>query len=62
MLSKTWYSLVYTFFSPIYLMLKHFPSLATNSMNIGLAVIELAKGHYPIKIMGNKEINKVAES
>lgn len=59
--SKTWYSLIYTFFSPIYMLLKHFPSLATNSVNIGLAMINVAEGTHPVKILGNSEINEVAE-
>jgi hypothetical protein len=59
--SKTWYSLIYTFFSPIYLVLKHFPSLATNSENIGLAMIKLTEGKYLVTVLGNREINKVAE-
>jgi hypothetical protein len=50
--SKTWYSLIFTFFSPIYLVLKHFLSLATNSENIGLAMIKLKEGKHPVTVFG----------
>jgi|TARA_B110000977_G_scaffold191962_1_gene264825 uncharacterized protein YbjT (DUF2867 family) len=50
--SKTWYSLIFTFFSPIYLVLKHFLSLATNSENIGLAMIKLTEGKHPVTVFG----------
>lgn len=56
-----WYFLLYKVFSPIYLILKHFPSAATNTINIGKAMIRVADGNYPIKLLGNKEINELAE-
>jgi uncharacterized protein YbjT (DUF2867 family) len=59
--SKTnWYSLLYALFSPIYHLLKHFPGAATNTVNIGKAMINAASGKCSLRILGNKEINKLA--
>ena len=59
--STNWYSLIYKIFSPIYLILKHFPATATNTINIGKAMIRVAKGDYSSKILGNKEINELTK-
>jgi uncharacterized protein YbjT (DUF2867 family) len=56
-----WYSFIYKLFSPIYLILKHFPTTATNTINIGKAMIKVAEGNYSTKILGNKEINELAK-
>jgi len=57
-----WYALIYKIFSPIYLVLKHFPSTATNTVNVGKAMLRVADGNHPEKILGNKEINDLAKS
>ncbi len=57
--STNWYSLLYKVFSPIYYILKHFPATATNTVHIGRAMILVAKGNHPTKILGNKEINEL---
>ena len=60
--SKTqWYALLYLIFKPIYLILKHFPSAATNSRNMGLAMINSLDGNYAKSILENKEINELAQ-
>ena len=60
--SKTsWYAALYMVFKPIYLILKHFPSTATNTTNMGLAMINSLKGHYSKTILENKDINELAE-
>lgn len=59
--SKTgWYQAIYNVFSPIYLILKHFPSTATNTINIGLSMIKTLPGNYPNIILNNKEINQLS--
>lgn len=60
--SKTqWYQALYTVFWPIYMILKHFPSTATNTTNVGLAMINVIKGEFPTSILENKEINELAK-
>ena len=60
--SKTsWYSLIYLFFSPVYQILKHFPRAATNTINIGRAMINIAEKEPDLKILNNKDINELAE-
>lgn len=60
--SKTqWYALLYLIFKPIYLILKHFPSTATNTTNMGLAMINSLEGKYAKSILENKEINELAQ-
>lgn len=59
--SKTqWYQAIYNIFKPIYHILKHFPSTATNTTNMGLAMINLLDGKYSKSILENKEINELA--
>lgn len=55
-----WYSIIYALFSPIYLILKHFPSTATNTTNHGLAMINVLLQKPTITILHNKEINEWA--
>ncbi len=60
--SKTqWYATLYMIFKPIYLLLKHFPSTATNTTNMGLAMINSMDGKYAKSILENKEINELAK-
>lgn len=54
------YNLLYTIFKPIYFFLKHFPSTATNTTNVGLAMINVLKINLSLKILNNKEINELA--
>jgi len=56
-----WYSLIYKLLSPIYLILKHFPSSATNTINIGKAMIKVVEGNYSNNILNNKEINEIVK-
>jgi len=59
--SKTgWYQALYTVFWPIYLILKHFPSTATNTTNIGLAMINTLKENYPKNVLETKDINHLS--
>lgn len=59
--SKTfWYDSLYMIFKPIYYILKHFPSSATNSKNMGKAMINLICNDAPSQILHNKEINQTA--
>ena len=59
--SKTgWYQALYTIFWPIYLILKHFPSTATNTTNMGLAMINSLNGKYPKSILETKDINQLS--
>lgn len=61
--SKTnWYQALYNVFKPIYFILKHFPSTATNTTNMGLAMIHTLDGNYPKTILENKEINQLSNA
>lgn len=60
--SKTqWYAALYLVFKPIYLILKHFPSTATNTTNMGLAMINSLDGKYSKSILENKDINELSQ-
>jgi len=60
--SKTiWVSLLYGIFGILYQILKFFPRTATNSINMGRAMIYCLNGDYKEKILNNKEINEVAK-
>jgi uncharacterized protein YbjT (DUF2867 family) len=60
--SKTgWYQALYNVFWPVYLILKHFPATATNTTNMGLAMINSLDGKYAKSILENKEINELAQ-
>ena len=56
-----WYSLIYMIFSPVYLILKHFPSSATNTINIGKAMINAVVREPELNILTNKDINELAK-
>ncbi len=59
--SKTgWYQALYNVFWPIYLILKHFPSTATNTTNMGLAMINTLDGKYSKTILETKDINQLS--
>ena len=59
--SKTqWYQALYNVFWPVYLILKHFPGTATNTTNMGLAMINTLEGKYSKTILETKDINKLA--
>ena len=60
--SKTiWVNLLYGIFGILYQILKFFPRTATNSINMGRAMIYCLNGEYKEKILNNKEINEVAK-
>lgn len=60
--SKTqWYAALYMMFKPIYHLLKHFPSTATNTSNMGLAMINTLDGKYSKSILENKDINELSQ-
>lgn len=60
--SKTkWVQAIYTIFWPVYAILKHFPQTATNTSNMGLAMIKTLDGKYAKSILENKEINELAQ-
>lgn len=54
------YATIYALFGLIYLVLKHFPSLATNSINIGKTMINTLVKNPEIRILNNKDINELA--
>jgi len=59
--SKTnWYQALYNVFWPIYMVLKHFPSTATNTTNMGLAMINTLDRKCSETILENKEINQLS--
>ena len=59
--SKTsWYQALYNVFQPIYLVLKHFPGAATNTSNMGLAMINTLDGKYSKNILETKDINHLS--
>jgi nucleoside-diphosphate-sugar epimerase len=59
--STKWYALLYLIFKPIYLILKHFPGMATSSSNLGQAMIRVLEKEPENSILGNKEINALAK-
>ena len=59
--SKTqWYQALYNVFWPIYLILKHFPGAATNTTEMGLAMINTLEGKSSKKLLETKDINNLA--
>lgn len=61
--SKTnWYQYMYMIFKPIYALLKHFPSTATSTVNMGKAMLYVLQNGNEQKILHNKEINALAEN
>ena len=60
--SKTgWYQTLYNIFRPIYAILKHFPSTATSTTNMGMAMIEAGINGYTKEILENSDINLLAK-
>jgi hypothetical protein len=61
--SKTgWYQAFYSVMRPLYPMLRRIASgSVTNTTNVGKAMIELAASGAPTRILGNAEINALAE-
>ncbi|MEO1714348.1 MAG: NAD-dependent epimerase/dehydratase family protein [Bacteroidota bacterium] len=59
--SKTgWVNGVYTLFKPIYVILKNVPSAATNTINIGKAMINATIHQPDLTVFENKDINELA--
>ena len=59
--SKTkMYNLLYFLFKPFYGILKHYPKLATNTQNMGRAMIHAVEMNEGEDILNNLEINKLA--
>ena len=56
------YNNLYKVFSPLYAILKRFPASATNTTNLGLAMISVVVNGYEKSILGNKEINEIAKA
>lgn len=55
------YQTAYNIFKPLYAILKHFPSSATNTTNLGKAMIEVAENKAPKNILENSDINALAK-
>lgn len=55
------YRVFYTFFRPCYYILRLIPNAATNTSNVGRAMISVACFPSDKKILGNKDINKLAK-
>ena len=51
------YRILYNIFKPIYHVLKHFPSTATDTTSLGKAMINVVYNESDSKIFGNREIN-----
>ena len=56
-----WMNILYLFFGMIYQVLKYFLGTATNSINVGRAMIPCLNGEYENNILNNKEINLLAD-
>ncbi|MGY8783635.1 MAG: hypothetical protein ACKVHA_09575 [Fidelibacterota bacterium] len=56
-----WMNILYLFFGMIYQVSKYFPGTATNSINVGRAMIPCLNGEYENNILNNKEINLLAD-
>ena len=54
------YQMVYSVFRPIYAILRHFPASATNTSNVGKALIEASVNGSFERILNNRRINKLA--
>jgi len=55
------YDRLYLVFKPLYYILKHFPSSATNTENFGRAMIAVLQRGYDKQHLGNREINDLAK-
>ena len=56
------FNVIYFIFGPLYGILKHFPRAATNTINLGKAMINVADGGVGTNILGNREINQLSIS
>lgn len=56
------YDTLYKVFKPVYYILKHFPSTATNTTNLGKAMINTLQLPEIGPILNNREINLLAEN
>jgi len=54
------YSIFYAVFRPVYTILRRFPRLATNTTNVGRAMINAVAEKSDYNFIGNKEINRLA--
>jgi hypothetical protein len=55
------YNALYTILSPLYIVLKHFDSIVTNTETFGNAMINTALKGYEKNILENKDINKIGK-
>ena len=55
------YKIMHSLLKPLYAVLKHFPALATNTTNVGTAMIKAVVQGSNTKILNNREINLLAE-
>ncbi len=54
-------SVFYTVFRPLYVVLRYFPNAATNTTNLGKAMINVVDKKSEYQFLGNKEINAMAK-
>ena len=57
-----WIQLLYKIIGVLYVFLKYFPSSATNTVNIGKAMICCLDRKLDIVILNNKDINEIAST
>lgn len=53
-------NIFYYLFRPFYFILKHFPGTATNTVNVGKAMINTVEQEIPNRILNNRKINLIA--
>jgi len=56
------YNIFYTFFSPLYPLLKHFPKYVTDTITLGKVMIELGLNGNEKKVFENIDINKAGKT
>lgn len=56
------YNVLYSFLKPLYPLLKHFPTIVTNTEKLGRAMINVALSGHQQTILESKDINQVAGS
>ena len=57
-----WYSALYAIFRPIYALLRHLPGAATNTTNVGLAMINILDKLPDLPILENRQINEWSQA
>ena len=57
-----WIQLLYKIIGVLYVLLKYFPSSATNTVNVGKAMICCLDRKLDIVILNNKDINEIAST